>query len=47
MLFKVSIVSVIYVVNFTQNAELFCSKKLPSSANAEDFLKKENKVSSG
>ncbi len=51
MICKASIVSVIYVVTFTQNAELFCPKKLSvfrkcgvffaSSAFAED--KKETK----
>ncbi len=49
MICKASILSVIYVVHFTQNAELFCPKKpsvfrkcgvyLPS-ANAEDEIKK-------
>ena len=35
---KASIISVIYVVNFTQNAELFLQKKGPPSANAEGFF---------
>ena len=53
MICKASIVSVIYVVTFTQNAELFCPKKLSvfrkcgvffaSSAFAED--KKKQKMS--
>ncbi len=38
-----SIVSAIYVVNDQQNAELFWPKKLPPSANAEDFEQKTQK----
>ncbi len=54
MICKASIISVIYVVNVTQNAELFCPKKtlrLPQmrsflpSANAEDEIKKNKKKS--